>query len=153
MIYALEGIAKLEKNAKFNDTKRLHARVKKEFTVYCNSHEKKMIEVNEVKLLKCTDFEGFISQLIKRLNSLGYFRKYQNLEHDLIKAKGLFPIKLAKSFQKSTLYLDFIFKNQRGVHSDDLDIIFMILEVETYNHAVLVRGFTMLFDENQSSIA
>lgn len=127
-------------------------RIKKEFEEFCEKNPKSLVEVNEVKILKCSEFENFVVKLIKKLNACGYFNKFKRLENDLIKAKGLFPIKLPKSFQKSTLYLDFLFKNQRGVHSDDLELIFRYLEVESYQHAALVRGFTQLFDENQRKL-
>lgn len=151
MVSSLELTANLEPSSKFDDSVRLHARVRREFRDYCNSHQQKLIEINEVKLLKCNDFEGFIVTLIKRLQSLGYFGKFKRLEYDLVKAKGIFPVKLQKSFLRDTLYLDFIFKNQRGLHEDDLEVLFRLLEVESYGHAALQRGFTVLFDDSPSN--
>lgn len=146
----LQQSIKLEKELKPDNTLKLHRRVKKELNEYMMSHPQKLIEVNEIKILKYTEFEGFINGLIKKLDTLGYFKTFENLQKGLQKAKGLFPLKILNTFDKKDLYLEFIFKNQRGIHADDLDMIFKILEIESYNNSALVRGFTMLFTENQS---
>lgn len=148
----LQQSVTIEKSLKPDDTLRLHKRVRMQYAQYVTAHPQKLIEINEINILKYSEFEGFIVALIKNLQNLGYFRTFHELLKDLHGAKGLFPLKTGNTFDSKDLYLEFIFKNQRGVHADDLDKIFKILEVETYYSAITKRGFTMLPTENDSKL-
>ena len=130
---------------------KLHERVKRWFRAYLEEHPEKTLMLNDCKLLKVAEFEGFVSSLAKLLDSRGYLDRFERLRQDLSRVRGLFPISFPKSFDKAQLYLEFVFTNQRGVHEDDLEMIFKIMKVESYSQVALTRGFTMLVKESDST--
>jgi hypothetical protein len=141
----------ISKGDKIDEATKLHERVLLHYQGFIKDHPEKLIEVNGVNIIRVNDFEEFIVGLSKYLASIHYFDRFLSLKVDLDRVKGLFPINLPKSFDKNNLFLEFVFKNQRGVHIDDIEMIFKIMNVETYHRAALTRGFSILIRESLSS--
>ena len=135
-----------------NDGPVVNLKVRSLYSQFEVSHKTKMTDINSVYLIKCGAFDDFIDYLIDYFEKKGYFRRYKSLKADLSRLKGLNNASRAKSFDRNELFLDFAFKNQRGVCLDDVEHIFKILKVETYHQISLTRGFTMLIKESDSMI-
>ena len=118
---------------------------------FLKSSDPRSLEVNGVHMMRQSAFDEFVDYVVKHLEELGYFRRYPFLKNQLLKTKGIGNSKVTKHFDREELLLEFIFKNQRGVHIDDLENIFKIMKVESYSQVALTRGFTMLVKESDST--
>jgi len=110
----------------------LHERVRQFYDKFCKENSDNLTEVNKQKIVRVSAFEKFIQGLKSYLVSFGYFEKFLQLEGDLEKVKKLFALNLAKSYERSTLYFEFLQRNQLGVHVDDVQRIFRLMKVEGF---------------------
>jgi hypothetical protein len=110
----------------------LHERVRQFYDKFCKENSDNLTEVNKQKIVRVSAFEKFIQGLKSYLVSFGYFEKFLQLEGDLEKVKKLFPLNLAKSYERNTLYFEFLQRNQLGLHVDDVQRIFMLMKVESF---------------------